>query len=61
MFPQYDYLWLSLGNGRLYLITNFLINYLKYKDSSVEEGADQVSSPLALIMKNPLLWGKQAF
>ena len=44
--------------GGLYIIGNFLIyflNYLKYKGPSVEQGANQMSRPLALIKKNALL------
>ena len=40
----------------LYITGNFLINYLKYKGSSVEPGANQMSRPLTLIKKNSLLW-----
>ena len=44
------------GGWELYITGNFLINYLKYKGSSVEPGANQMSRPLTLIKKNALLW-----
>lgn len=58
-FQCYDYLGSSWGNGRLHILGNFLINYLKYEDSSAQEGAKQVPRPLTLIKKNAL--GKGGF
>lgn len=55
MFQQYDYLWLFLRNGRLHIIRNFLINYLRYKGSSVQEEANQAPRPLTLSKKNIVL------
>lgn len=61
MFQQYAYLWLFLRNGRLHITRNFLINYLKYNGSSVQEEANQAPRPLTLSKKNILFWRKQAF
>lgn len=61
MFQQYDYLGSSQGNGKLHILRNFLINYLKWKGSSTQDGANQVPRPLTLIKKKTLLCGKQAF
>lgn len=60
-FQRYDYLWSSQGNGRLHILRNSFINYLKYNSSNAQEGAIQVPKPLTLIKKNTLLWGKAGF